>query len=127
MDSLGGIHPNRAMSSPPKKRKAKAPDLSNKPLYIGQWLARLGRRPREVCKGAGVDEGYMSQLISGEKDNPSAEMLRRISEELGISMNDLYKMPPEMDIAPGTHEMRPDQLATLGEILEIMKTAQKKR
>lgn len=90
-------------------------------LYLGPWLARLGRRPSEVAKAVGVGESYLSLLISGDKRNPSGALLLAISEELGISVNDLYRRPPDHEVTEAVTQLRPDQLATLGSLLDQMK------
>lgn len=98
--------------------------MANKPqqrfnrLYIGEWLTKLGRRPSELSKASGVDEGYLSQLISGEKNNPSAAQLMAISTELGISVNALYSRPPVVDVTDRVRTLRPDQVEALGALLD---------
>lgn len=92
-----------------------------RPLFIGPWLTKLNRKPREVCQASGVDESYMSQLISGEKQNPSADVLMRISEELGISVNALYRRPPEMDVTDRVQKLSPEQFEALTSILDEFK------
>lgn len=86
-------------------------------LYIGQWLARLGRRAGEVAKASRVDEAYLSQLISGEKTNPGTAQMMAISEELGISVNALYREPPPIDVTDKLRELRPDLLEALTVLL----------
>lgn len=86
-------------------------------LYIGQWLSRLNRRAGEVAAKSGVDEAYLSQLISGEKTNPGTAMMMAISEELGISVNALYREPPPIDITESLKAIRPDLLEALSQIL----------
>jgi transcriptional regulator with XRE-family HTH domain len=89
-----------------------------KTLYIGPWLTRLNRRAGEVATKAGIDVAYMSQLISGEKNNPSGDMLMRLSTELGISVNALYSPPPAMDVTKRVLQLRPEQYEVLQTLLE---------
>lgn len=91
-------------------------------LYIGQWASRLQRKPSEIARAVGITESYLSLLISGDKKNPSATLLMDISEVLGISVNDLYRPPPTREVTGAVVQLRPDQLAVLGELLDTMKT-----
>lgn len=86
-------------------------------LYIGQWMSRLGRKPSEVAKATKINEGYLSQLISGEKNNPSGRTLYMISTELGVSINALYEKPPEMDVTGRVQHLSPQQLEALASLL----------
>lgn len=67
------------------------------PLYIGEWIRSLGRTPAEVSRGIGRNEGYLSQLISGQKKNPSLGLQQEIADELGIPMEYLRRPPPDKD------------------------------
>ena len=99
------------------RRMAKArKDLPR--LYLGPWFARLGRKPSEIARKVGIEESYLSLLISGDKKNPSAAIVYAISEELGISMNDLYRHPPERDVTNAIVKLRPDQLSALSDLLD---------
>lgn len=89
-----------------------------KVLHIGPWLTKLERKPSDVARQIGLNEGYLSQLISGEKKNPSSDVLLRLSEELGISINALYSRPPEMDVTSRVKVLRPEQLEALGALLD---------
>ena len=113
MDRYAGSEEYPDMARPHVKRL--------RTLHLGPWLARLGRKPSEIAKAVGVGESYLSLLISGDKKNPSGALLLAISEELGISVNDLYRRPPEHDVTDAITQLRPDQLATLGELLDKVK------
>lgn len=78
----------------PRKR----PERPNQPLYIGQWIAALGLRQTDVAKDAGINEGYLSQLISGERTNPSGGILWAISRAMGIEARKLNEPPPSREI-----------------------------
>ncbi len=92
-------------------------------LYIGQWITKLGRKQGEVAKKSGVDEGYMSQLISGEKTNPGGPYLMAISEELGITVNQLYEEPPEIDVTDHIKKLTVEQIDGLKALLDAVKPA----
>lgn len=100
---------------PPKQR------LQYRKLYIGEWIARLKRKPREIADAVGISEPYMSLLISGEKKNPSGRLLLAISEELRITVNDLYAAPPPESAIKAAENLTPDQIAALGRLLNQVK------
>lgn len=76
-----------------------AKDNSNEPvpefdLHIGLWINALGRQQSEIAANLGVNEGYLSQLISGQKRNPSYDLVKRLADELGIPIDYLRRKPP---------------------------------
>jgi hypothetical protein len=80
-------------------------------LYIGEWLRALDIRPREVSRGAQVNEGYLSQLISGQKIKASAGTLKRIGDYLGIDWRKLYERPPNREAIRAALALDPALLA----------------
>ena len=77
-----------------KENKPPPPGISDD-LHFGPWIAFLGRKPSEVARGTNINEGYLSQLISGEKQNPSYKHVKRIADELGIPIDALRRLPPD--------------------------------
>lgn len=67
-----------------------------KKLHLGEWLARLNVKQADLARDVEVSEPYLSNLISGKKLNPSINLLLKISDRLGITVNDLYKPPPSI-------------------------------
>jgi transcriptional regulator with XRE-family HTH domain len=65
------------------------------PLYIGPWLTVLGVTQAELSKKANINEGYLSQIISGKKQNPAFAKIARIADALGIPIDALRSMPPD--------------------------------
>src|SRR6185436_1229896 len=70
---------NRGMANRPAKARRRE-KREPPPYFIGEWIRALGARPRDVAKGANVNEGYLSQLISGEKKNPGNGLLLDIAK-----------------------------------------------
>lgn len=70
------------------------PRRPNPPLYIGQWIRRLGMRPVDVARGADIGESHMSLIISGKK-YPSAGVLEDIAATMGLTADALKKPPPD--------------------------------
>jgi transcriptional regulator with XRE-family HTH domain len=104
-----------------KKRGRSVYGRGTRQLYIGEWLVRLGRKPVELAKHLKVTEPYVSELISGKKDNPSHVLLLVVSEWLGITVNDLYMRPPDRLALEAVERLNPAQMATLGRLLDNMK------
>jgi DNA-binding Xre family transcriptional regulator len=101
MDRQSSGDDTPGMGKPPKKRNVvvgKAPPPPPQPdqdvLHLGGWIKILGAKQKDVAKAGGIGESYLSLLISGEKDDPSGRILYRISEYLGVTVNDLYQPPP---------------------------------
>lgn len=68
----------------------------NPPFYLGLWIRRLRLRQVEVAKGAGVNEGYISELVNGSK-YPKAGVKADIARFMGIPPHYLDNPPPEQD------------------------------
>lgn len=86
-------------------------------LYIGEWMAFLGKSQAEVANDVGIGASYMSQLVSAKKTRPSFEVLARIARVLELSIDDLQNPPPARAEAQAASELTPSQLATLGQLL----------
>lgn len=95
-------------------------------LYIGEWLRRLDRKQIEAAKALNVTETYISELISGKKKNPHHAILYDLSEWLGLSINDLYRAPPDrIAIEAVDKNMTASEMAALGSLLDRVKKARK--
>lgn len=81
-----------------KKAKPRAPvalpDDDDDRLYLGEWFAALGVRPAKVAVETGINEGYLSQLISRKKNNPTRSILLRIGKAVGVDWYLFYEPPP---------------------------------
>lgn len=95
-------------------------------LHLGAWLIRLGRTQAEAAEVAGVKPGYISELVSNKKQNPSQGVLLDISEWLGLTVNDLYTAPPPMDAVEAHGQMPASQQAALGRLLQDMKPGKRR-
>lgn len=76
--------------------------------YIREWLDHLGVRPVELVRAEIINEGYLSQLRSGQKTRPSIDKVAAIAEFLGVHWTDLYKPPPNRDIIREISTLHPD-------------------
>lgn len=44
-----------------------------------------------LAKKAGISNSYLSDLINGKQNNPSIDILKKISEALNVSIDELIK------------------------------------
>src|SRR5215831_2175004 len=93
-----------------------------RPLYVGEWIAQAGRKQTELAQAIGITDAYLSDLISGRKKNPSAHVLRALSEELGITINDFYRKPPSRMQMERLKNLSPAEAALLTRLLEQAKS-----
>lgn len=90
-----GLPDNPRMAKRPKKPPAPPKMPAERiPLYVGEWIARLGRKPVDVARAVGIGESYLSSIKSQGRTNPSYSILFRIADELGITVDDLRRNPP---------------------------------
>lgn len=83
------------------------------PLFIGPWIRALGKTPAEVAKDAPMNEGYLSQLISGKKKTPSIEILQAIAKVLDIPRDKLHEPPPSKEVIDAARSLGPSVLDRL--------------
>lgn len=95
-------------------------------LYIGEWIATLGRKQVDIAKTADINEGYLSQLISGEKQNPSAHVLRRVASALGVPLQALDRPPPPPSAMQAIRSrLGASEMAALAAIWDTLKDSKK--
>ena len=92
-----------------------------RPLHVSEWVAQSGRRQDEIARAVGITDAYLSELISGKKKNPSAHVLRALSEELGITVNDFYRKPPSQVQLDRLKNLSPSEAAILSRLLDQAK------
>jgi hypothetical protein len=73
---------------------AKRKKIESKEIFLGEWLKLDGIGPTEAAEIAGCTQGYISNISRGEKTNVNTLYLLRLSEHLGITVNDFFKKPP---------------------------------
>lgn len=88
---------------------------------MGQWIAQSGRQQEDIADSAGITDAYLSELISGKKKNPSAHVLRALSEELKITVNDFYRKPPTAGQLERLRNLSLSDAAALSRLLDQAK------
>lgn len=96
-----------------RKTPSRQPIRPQPSLFLGEWIRTLGKSQKDVAGAAGVNEGYLSQLISGQKKNPSAGLLVDIANYLGIPLQSLYQMPPDREFLKQARQLDPTLLERL--------------
>jgi hypothetical protein len=100
------------MGTAPTKRKIKAIPAEKQehlPLHLGEWMSRFDARAVDIAKAAGVGQSYISSIISGKKPNPRFTILVKITDHLGISVNDLTRPPPPSEEFDRVRKLTPTQ------------------
>lgn len=92
-----------------------------RPLYVGEWVAQSRRQQEDIAEEAGITDAYLSELMSGKKKNPSAHVLRSLSEVLGVTVNDFYRKPPSSAQLDRLKNLSPADAAMLTRLLDQAK------
>jgi hypothetical protein len=115
MDMDNPFPDHRLMPVKSNRARPKRPPPPKMPLYVGQWLSALGIRPREVVKATGINEGYLSEIISGKKTGVGTAKVAQIAAVLGIPWQYLYRPPPDRKVIDEAISLDPAVLARLRE------------
>lgn len=100
------------MAGKPRKPRSGTYQAPRK-LYIGEWIRALGLKQVAVVRATGINEGYLSSLISGGKDNPSFEVLNQVADFLGIPVSYFNRAPPDREFLAEAAEIDPKVLSRL--------------
>lgn len=64
-------------------------------MAIGDNIRRIAKEKNisfyRICKNCKISNSYMSDLANNKRKNPSIDILKRISNELGVSIEELIK------------------------------------
>lgn len=72
----------------------KKPTVEIPEIFLGEWLKLLGVGATAAAKIAGCSQSYISNISGGRRENVNALYLLRLSDHLGIKVNDFYQKPP---------------------------------
>lgn len=95
------------------RRPARPQGRQPRKLYIGEWIRALNARQIDVVRATGINEGYLSSLISGTRKNPSFEVLNRIADYLEIPVSYFNRPPPDREFIAEASGLDPRVLARL--------------
>ena len=69
-------------------------------IFLGRWLEFFEKDVTEAAGAAGCTQGYISNIIANRKPNVNVLYLLRISEWLGVTVNDFYRpLPRKSELA----------------------------
>jgi hypothetical protein len=63
-------------------------------IFLGEWLKRAGIGPTAAARIAGCTQSYISNISGGARTNVNALFLFKLSEHLGVNINDFFRKPP---------------------------------
>lgn len=63
-------------------------------MYLADWLDFFELGPTEAAAIAGVGQSYISNIMANRKPNVNVLILLRLSEHLGVTVNDFYRPLP---------------------------------
>lgn len=76
-------------------------------IFLGQWLTFFEKDVTEAAAEAGCSQGYISNIIANRKPNVNVLYLLRISEWLGVTINDFYRPLPKKSELATLQELSP--------------------
>lgn len=90
----------RATDTPPK-------------IYLGDWLAEFDLDNGAAAKIAECDQSYISNIVANRKPNINVLYLLRLSEQMGVTINDFYRPLPSRQHLAALKDLSPKAQATL--------------
>lgn len=90
-------------------------------LHLGLWISALELKQIDVAEKSGFGRAYINNLINPKKErhrNPSAIALLRISRAIGVTVNELFELPPSKAELSRLRRLRPE---TLGNLVDTMR------
>lgn len=85
---------------------------------LGQRLKKLqlalGLQQKEMALAAGVNTGYLSDLINGKRENPGIETILKIANRFNVSLNYLLLGEGEMFLPDKEEVLKKEKELKLG-------------
>jgi hypothetical protein len=82
-------------------------------IFLGQWLDFFETDVTVAAKAAGCSQSYISNIIANRKPNVNVLYLLRISEMLGVTINDFYRPLPKKSELAALKELSPKAQASI--------------
>lgn len=92
---------------------AKRDDEEPPHIYLGQWLDFFEEDVSEAARQASCTQGYISNIIANRKPNVNVLILLRISEWLGVTINDFYRPLPKKSELQAFKKLSPKAQAAI--------------
>jgi len=92
--------------------------------YVARIMKQKGLKQRDIESRSGgeITDGYVSNILSGAADNPSAQKMKALARGLGVDPRALFEAacgPFELPAAGRSSENRPDVSSILEMIQEV--------
>lgn len=100
-------------AGPIKSDMPRKPEIDETRIYLGDWLKQFDVEVGEAARIAGCGQSYISNIIANRKNNINVLYLLRISEKLGITVNDLYRRLPSRSEMSAFESLSPKARATI--------------
>jgi plasmid maintenance system antidote protein VapI len=82
-------------------------------IYLGDWLEEFQMENGEAAEIAGCDQSYISNIVANRKPNVNVLYLLRLSEKMGVTINDFYRKLPNKAQLAALKDLSPKAQATL--------------
>lgn len=82
-------------------------------IFLGAWLELFEIGSTDAAAIAKCSQSYISNISRGRKGNINALYLMALSEEMGITVNDLFRRPPPRTQIAQLREYSPQARAAL--------------
>ena len=82
-------------------------------IYLGQWLEEFQIDNGKAAAMAGCDQSYISNIVANRKPNVNVLILLRLSEGMGVTINDFYRKLPTKASLAALKDLSPKAQATL--------------
>lgn len=90
------------------------PDKDDTPtIYLGDWLEEFEMENGEAAEVAGCNQSYISNIVANRKPNVNVLYLLRLSEHMGVTINDFYRKLPSKSQLAALKDLSPKAQATL--------------
>jgi len=94
---------------------AKRTKLEPREIFLGVWLKEWNIGPTEAARIAGCTQSYISNISAGARSNVNALYLLRLSEHIGVNINDFFRpLPSKSQLDPLKNLSPKAQAAVLG-------------
>lgn len=82
-------------------------------IYLGAWLEEFEMDNGAAAEAAGCNQSYISNIVANRKPNVNVLYLLRLSEKMGVTINDFYRKLPNKAQLAALKDLSPKAQATL--------------
>jgi hypothetical protein len=97
------------------RRRDPVPGPRPNPRNLGAWLEVFEKKNVEAARAAGVSDSYISEIISGKKNNPGLFVMLDLARWLGVSVEELMYPPPDPETLRKIRRFSPGTIERLNE------------